>query len=284
MFLPTNTTRPTFCLSQFTIAAALLAGLLSDAPAFAQSSRSGRSMMRRVQAMQKAQKQQSIQALQSQYAAAQKVLAQAQTEMASSGTALQSAESHLQVIEDQEAAKVRELAAATQSQRQVEERLIAAATPDSPVARALADLAEARHALQIEARRVLSLPAGTASDDAAALELMKLTSEQRLRLKADSGYQQAEDQVEMRQRQLREAEQRLFESQPDWVQAHARHQSQVEELKTIKGELKEAQANLGRDRQQARRAQTAFMSAQQVMQSTSTQLTALGAKPGTTSN
>lgn len=258
----------------------LVPGLGTPSSAMAQG-RSARSALNRMRAVQAAQKKQTVSALQAELAAAQSALSQAESQLATTGPALQSAKSQLDTAKEREAAKEKETHEAAKKHRALEEQLLAAQAPETPVGKARAQLEQAQLELDRVVHQVLSLPdhpAGVTEADRSN-ERLKLTEAQKTRLKADTGYLQATEKMAAMKAQLHEAEQQLLTNDASWKESHAERQALTQDLKALEENRKAAAAEVAVNLKQFKAAQQVAANAQNVVTASSNQLKALGAQP-----
>jgi len=273
--------RKTFNL--LSAAICLLVGFvfMAETPAMAGRGGSSRGAMSRIRAMQAKQKQQAVQTLQAELAAAQTLLSKAEAELSTVGPALQAAKSQLETAKEREAAKQKESHEAAQKHHELEETLLAAQGPETPVGKAQNELTSAQLMLDQVIHSILSLPAHPAgvTESDLANERLNLKAEQKDRLKRDSTYQQAVEKVEALKSHVNEQRKKLFEQDSGWKESHETRQAIAQELKALEENRKSAASEVAQNLRQFKMAQSAMTGAQQVIMASSTQLSALGSAP-----
>jgi len=254
---------------------------LGGTPLFARGRSSGRSMVGRVRSILAKQKQRSVQELQAEFSAAQAAYSQAETQLTTASPALQAAKSGLETAREREAAKETELHEAARQHHELEAKLVAAQTPDSPVGKAQTDLLNAELALDQEVHRVLSLPPHPleATEADRAKERLQLTVEQKNRLKMDTQYEQAAQKVEALRAHLHEQCRLLFESDAAWQKSHETRQGLTQDLKSLEENRKSAAVEVAKYLKEVKMAQLLMARSRLIIQASSTQLSTLGATP-----
>lgn len=265
---------------------AVACGLGMPASAPGQSARSSRGAMQRFRAMQEAQRKQSITTLQARLTTAQQSLTHAESELTAAEGPRKAAESQHRVAETQLKQEKRKLAELVHQQRDVEDKLVSELPADSPVGQAHKALRRAEEALHAHRHRVLNLPADSPENLTAHLdyEYQHLSPEQRDRLKADASTARADEEVSAKKSAARKLQHVYFETKPEWKKAEAARVAQVETIKSLTADEKNLHSELTRQTARLHAAQQEQRAAQQVIMTTSTQLTALGARPAVKSN
>lgn len=268
-------TLPVTCLLFAAVTFAFLPG-----PAFALRP-SMRSIYNNARSQQNQQKQQLVKKLQAELSAARTSLSQAESQLATAAPALQAAKSALETAKERETAKEKESHEAAKQQHELEQKLLAAQGADSPIVVTQKELEQAQAILDQEVHRILSLPdhAAGATEADRARERLSLTAEQKERLKNAPGYVQAAAKVDALRVHLADQQKALFENDATWKEGHARRQTLAQDLKSMEENHKSAATDIARHTKEVKASQGIILSAQQIIQSASSQLTALGSAP-----
>lgn len=271
-----------FDLSRVLALALAVAGLLctTASPALAQRGRSTRGAAQRFRALQEAQKKQTIATLQARYSAAQQSLTHAQAEIEAATGPLDQARSRRDAAETELKQKKQKLADAVQELERYEDQLVESQPVDSPVGKARARLARAQESVHAERHRVLELPGDTPEDLPSHLcqEYAHFSRSQKDLLKTNECAVHAEEELLARQKDLRNAREALQEGDPEWQTRELSREQLTQAVKDLNDDQKHRQVEIARLQSRLLAARVELRAAQQVLQSSSTQLSLLGAR------
>lgn len=214
-------------------------------------------------------RQQLVAQLQAQHKTAQQALPELQAQVTKLQGLVESATSHAESLRESVQSTQQEVNNAVRQLEAAEERVIAAQAEGSPYRLKLSELTSERTAMDARMRELCSLPPppndGTDPEKHRTQDLLKLTPEQRSRLKQDPLYSQHAERANQLSRELEQLKQSLLEADAEWksardarISASERHRQSHEELRQASGEGIRARRELEAARERMQQTQAAL--------------------------
>ncbi len=228
-------------------------------------------------------KQQLVTQLQAQHKTVQQELQELQSQLNRLQGTVEAATSNLKSIREAVQSSQVEVHNALRQLEAAEERVLAAQPEGSPYRHKMAELAAEQRAMEARLGELFPLPPipldGTDPEKHFAQNVLRLTPDQRARLKQDSIYAQHAERVQVLNHELEQLKKSLLEADQDWKSAREARMAASERHHRAEEELRQAGGSSAQARRELEAVRERMQQAQAIVSELELELRQLGASP-----